>query len=88
MRAKQTKAADGLESRQANAVVGDAALLDVNEVAAMLGCSARHVYRLTDAGKMPRPVKLGSLVRWNRASIEDWIGGGCKPVRTGRGASR
>ncbi len=56
-------------------------LLDVEEVAALLRCSTRHVYRLADSGKMPRPIKLGSLVRWNRAAIDDWIAGGCEPVR-------
>lgn len=38
-----------------------AELLDVRSVAARLGgCSTRHVYRLADAGRMPRPIKLGS----------------------------
>ena len=72
------------------------ALLTVRQVAALLGCSARHVYRLADRGAMPRPVKLGDvLVRWNRRTgdaatgIEDWIAGGCKPARAvAKGAAR
>lgn len=40
------------------------ALLDVQAVAELLGCSTRHVYRLSDAGLSPHPVKLGSLARW------------------------
>jgi excisionase family DNA binding protein len=52
-------------------------LLDVHSVAKLLGCSSRHVRRLADAGKMPRPVNLGALVRWNRQEIEDWIAQGC-----------
>lgn len=63
-------------------------LLDVEEVAALLRCSTRHVYRLVDSGKMPKPVKLGSLVRWSRAAIEDWINGGCEPVRPVRRGRR
>jgi excisionase family DNA binding protein len=59
-----------------------AALLNVQGVAAMLNCSPRHVYRLSDAGRMPPPVRLGSLVRWKRADIEAWLAAGCKPVRT------
>ena len=56
-------------------------LLDVGQVAKLyLNCSARHVYRLSDSGRMPAPLKLGSLVRWNRAQIEAWISNGCKPV--------
>lgn len=55
-----------------------AELLDVKNVALLLGrCSTRHVYRLTDAGRMPRPIKLGSLVRWRRAELADWIASGC-----------
>lgn len=58
-----------------------AELLDVRAVAALLGgCSTRHVYRLADAGRMPRPVRLGSLVRWRRAEVLDWIAAGCPTV--------
>jgi len=60
-----------------------AVLIDVNQVARILDCSARHVYRLTDAGKMPRPVKLGALVRWSRESILGWIAEGCPSCRKG-----
>ena len=58
------------------------ALLTVRQVAAMLGCSPRHVYRLADAGKMPGPVRLGVLVRWDRAAIESWLAAGCPRVRS------
>ena len=52
-------------------------MLTVRDVARMLNCSARTVYRLTDSGRMPRPVKLGAMVRWQREAIESWIGRGC-----------
>lgn len=58
-----------------------AELLDVGAVGQLLGCSARHVYRLADGGRMPSPVKLNSLVRWRRAEIDAWIASGCKPIR-------
>ena len=55
-----------------------AELLDVRAVSELLGsCSTRHVYRLADAGRMPRPIKLGSLVRWRRSELESWINSGC-----------
>lgn len=57
----------------------------MNAVAEMLGVSTRTVYRLADAGKMPAPVKLGSLVRWNRARIEVWIEQNCPTARKGTG---
>jgi excisionase family DNA binding protein len=63
-----------------------AEMLDVGEVARLLGCSTRHVYRLSDRGAMPPPVKLGALVRWPRRSLEAWIANGCPSAR--KGASR
>ena len=61
------------------------ALLTVHEVADLLHCSARTVYRLADSGRMPRPVRLGALVRWRRATINDWIDAGCPaPQRRAR----
>ena len=53
-------------------------LLTVREVAYLLGrCSLRHVYRLSDANRMPRPIKLGALTRWRRTEILNWIAAGC-----------
>ncbi len=58
------------------------AMLSVDDIATTyLGCSTRHVYRLADSGRMPRPIKLGTLVRWPRAVIEQWIADGCPNVR-------
>ncbi len=65
-----------------------AELLDVGAVAALLGCSKRTVYRLADAGRMPRPLKLGQLVRWRRAEVLEWIAEGCQPVRLTPGTGR
>jgi excisionase family DNA binding protein len=67
-----------------------AKLIDVNKVAELMDCSARHVYRLSDAGKMPAPFKLGALVRWSVATINEWVAAGCPAVRhiTAQGAKR
>lgn len=67
------------ESRQATAP--ESAMVDVAWMATALGCSERHVHRMRDAGLMPAPVKLGSLVRWSRKVIEKWIADGCPAVR-------
>lgn len=56
-------------------------MLAVTEVARLLACSVRHVYRLSDQGAMPRPIKLGNLNRWRRVDLENWLAGGCKPCR-------
>jgi excisionase family DNA binding protein len=54
-----------------------AGLIDVKAVAALLDCSERHVWRLADRGAMPAAVRLGALVRWDRAAILAWIAAGC-----------
>ena len=56
-------------------------LLAVPDVAGLLNCSKQHVRRLADSGRMPRPVKLGALVRWNRVEIEQWLAAGCPDPR-------
>ncbi len=53
-------------------------LIDVNRVATLLGCSPRHVWRLSAAHAMPAPHKIGALRRWDRAAVEAWVRGGCK----------
>jgi excisionase family DNA binding protein len=49
------------------------AMLDVVAVSRLLDCSTRTVSRLADAGRIPRSVKLGALVRWPRTSLEKWL---------------
>ena len=65
-----------------------AGMLNVGDVAKMLRCSSRTVYRLADSGRMPRPIKLGALVRWPREQVEAWIADGCPNCRNGRKAVR
>ena len=61
-----------------------AVMVDIQYVAALLSCSQRHVRRLSsDTGKMPLPVKIGALLRWNRNELEVWIAQGCPDCRSG-----
>jgi len=64
-----------------------AELLDDDALAKMLNASPRHIRRLSDSGRMPAPVRLGALVRWQRTAILAWIEGGCLPVRQIRGGA-
>lgn len=64
----------------------DPVMLTINGVAAMLACSSRTVYRLVDAGRIPRPVRLGGMLRWVREPFEQWVGQGCP--EPGRSKSR
>jgi excisionase family DNA binding protein len=47
----------------------EAVLLSVADLARMLSCSVRHVWRLRDAGELPAPIKLGKLIRWRREAV-------------------
>lgn len=62
-------------------------LADANATAALVDCSARHVRRMSDSGQMPRPVRIGRLVRWRlrtgnpMTGVLDWIEAGCPSCR-------
>ena len=68
-----------------NDAVHEALMLSTQDVAKLLKCSDRHVTNLRREGRMPLPVKLGTLVRWPRKEIEDWIAAGC-PALGGQAA--
>lgn len=56
--------------------------VSASDLAKMLGVSLRQVWRLNSAGKLPKPIKLGGSVRWNRQEIMDWFEVGCPDRRT------
>lgn len=56
------------------------AFLGVDQVAVLLGCSPRTVYRLADRGAMPPAIKLGALRRWRRVEIERWLDARCPEI--------
>ncbi|MCY3020197.1 MAG: helix-turn-helix domain-containing protein [Planctomycetota bacterium] len=58
-----------------------APMLNVEDIAGILKCSARTVHRLADAGKMPAPCRLGAMVRWSATAIDAWIASGCPECR-------
>ncbi len=68
--------------------VADAALMTVDDVAALLTVSPRTVRRMADSGAMPRPVRLSSLIRWRRHEIDEWVQAGCPSCREQRRAGR
>lgn len=75
-------------------VATEAALLDVKAVAELCQCSTRTARRLSDSGAMPRPVKLGALVRWRAETgdpmtgIRDWLAAGCPSCRHPKGGAK
>ena len=51
-------------------------LVNVKQVAEMLGVSERHVWQLNYSGRIPRPKRLGKSVRWVREEICEWVDSG------------
>lgn len=58
-------------------------LINIDMLAKRLGCSSRHIRRLVDSGRIPRPIKLGALLRWIMADIDQWIAAGCPTCHKG-----
>jgi excisionase family DNA binding protein len=88
---EMTTTAHGAGDRNAGRKIAtvEAALMDVEAVAELLSCSTRTVRRMADAGQMPRPLRIASLVRWRRSDVEAWLADGCPNCRpSNRGAGR
>jgi len=58
-------------------------LIEIDSIAQMLKCSTRHVRRLVDSGRIPRPIKLGALLRWIKSDVDHWFIAGCPNCRKG-----
>ena len=52
-------------------------LMTVNEVAHRLNVSRSTVYAMRKDGLIPQCVRFGGTLRWNQATIENWIDAGC-----------
>lgn len=53
----------------------------VEQLAELLQCSARHVWRLSDQNKIPGKLRIGRLVRFSRPQVDAWLAGKPKPTR-------
>jgi len=56
--------------------------ISARELAELLGISLRQAWRLNSAGRLPRPIRLGGSVRWNRQEVTDWFVAGCPDRKT------
>lgn len=46
----------------------------------VLAVSRAHVYVMEQNGSIPRAIRIGRLMRWDRSEIESWMDAGC-PAR-------
>lgn len=49
------------------------ALINSDQLAAMLGMSRKALYHAMDAGQIPYPIKIGNRLRWRLEEIEMWL---------------
>lgn len=51
--------------------------ITAKQFAVMLQVSKRTLCRLRSTGKIPRPMRLGGIVRWKLDDIVQWMTAGC-----------
>ena len=59
----------------------EAATYNAADLAVLLKCSVRKIWRMRDANELPACLRLGRLVRWPKPAIDSWIAAGPAPRR-------
>lgn len=57
----------------------EAALLNVHQVALILGWAEGTVRARDKAGLLPKPQKFGGTLQWNREDLQAWLEHNCPP---------
>ncbi len=57
-------------------------LISAKTLANTLSTSVRTVWRLRSSGRLPKPVRIGSSVRWLESEISAWLQAGAPDRRT------
>lgn len=55
-------------------------LIDIKATAKLLDLSERTVWGMANSGRIPKPIKIGRLVRWSHEEFRAWVSAGC-PAR-------
>lgn len=55
-------------------------LVSANWPAKYLWVSRATLFRFRAAGRMPKPVKVGGIVRWRIEDVRVWVDAGCPPI--------
>lgn len=75
------------ETKPADAPAG-CAYLTAQQCATRYGVSVRHWWRLSDAGRVPRPTRFGNAVRWGIVSLARWESDDCRDCRHTKGGKQ
>ena len=65
------------DDQQLDDLMGDDTLLNVSQVAQIVGCSVRTIYAMIHRRHIPHPLKLSAMTRWRTGTIRRWIQAGC-----------
>jgi excisionase family DNA binding protein len=55
-------------------------LIDSRKAAKLLNVSERKLWEMWNSGKMPKPARIGRVVRWSYEELRAWVAAGC-PVQ-------
>ena len=55
-------------------------LIDMKAAAKLLDLSERTVWGMANSGRMPKPIKIGRLVRWSHEELRAWVNAGGPPM--------
>jgi len=56
--------------------------VSAKELSLMLGISVRQIWRLRATGQLPKPIYLGSSVKWKINEIAEWVESNCPDLET------
>ena len=63
-------------------------LITAQEFADLMQLSVRTLWRLSSAGQIPEPVRIGGTVRWRRDEVHSWVEQGCPTPQPRENGSR
>ena len=55
-------------------------LITAGQLAGLLQVSTRTLWRMSSAGRLPKPIRVGGIVRWRLEEVERWIEAGCPKI--------
>jgi excisionase family DNA binding protein len=64
---------DPPKNQKKGAKMNDFEPITCKQAAKMIGISRLTWYRHNNAGKIPRPIKLGKLLLWNKNELQRWM---------------
>lgn len=53
----------------------------VDQVCEILQVSRKGIYRMLDRGSLPKPGRVGRLLRWDAEAFDQWIAEGMPSVK-------